>query len=438
MASYASWGFVCLMAIAAGCSASADGNPDGEGTGGASADGVAGVGGVEPGAGGGVTPSAGAGGTSVGAGGHAGSGGSGVGAGGAAGNGGAGGSPDFGGSAGAAGAGGSGGAPHPILPCSAGDGPIDNWENITFDAIQKDGPQAVVVDPKNGANVWVGGNHVGIFKSTDCGGSWTKVNTGKLASDIDSGANWNMQIDPNDGTLYTIVGYGTNHPYRSTNGGVDWEDLFSKGSPILDVAGFAQEMSLDPTNPKHLAVSFHENCKSPNPPSCLGESNDGGTTWNVVKGPASGWVEGASPIILGGKSWLLSTGAGVWRTPDAGVSWIKIADWGAHQAFHAKDGTWYVGSVDVLTSKDGVSWSHIPMSWRNVGIAGDGIRIFGSDQWPGDGQPYHVASESDPTKWSIMTSPKMNDGGDHLVYDPDHHLLYSTNHAAGLWRMRTR
>jgi hypothetical protein len=326
-----------------------------------------------------------------------------------------------------------------ILPCTAGDGPIDSWENITFDAIKKDGPQAVVVDPKNGANVWVGGNRVGIFKSTDCGANWSKTNTGKLATDIDSGANWNMQIDPNDGTLYTIVGYGTNHPYRSTNGGVDWEDLFPQGSSILTVAGFAQEMSLDPLNPKHLAISFHENCKSPNPPSCLGESMDGGTTWSVIKGPASGWVEGASPIILGGSSMLLSTGAGVWRTSDAGANWTKIADWGAHQAFHAKDGTWYLGSVDMLTSKDGISWSHIPKSWRNVGVAGDGVRIFGSDQWPGsDGQPYHVASESDPTKWSIMTSAKMSDGGDHLVYDPDHHLLYSTNHAAGLWRVRTR
>ena len=55
-----------------------------------------------------------------------------------------------------------------------------------------------------------------------------------------------------------------------------------------------------------------------------------------------------------------------------------------------------------------------------------------------DGQPYHVASESDPTKWTIMPSAKMGDGGDHLVYDPDHHLMFSTNHAAGLWRMRTR
>ena len=163
-----------------------------------------------------------------------------------------------------------------------------------------------------------------------------------------------MQIDPTDGTLYTIVGYGTNHPYRSTNGGVDWEDLFPKGSPILDVAGFAQEMSLDPTNPKHLAVSFHETARARTRLVSRREQR-----WRQDLGrdqrTRSGWVEGASPIILGGSVWLLSTdrasGAPLIRAPIG----TKIADWGAHQAFHAKDGTWYLGSVDVLTSKDGVT-----------------------------------------------------------------------------------
>lgn len=430
-----SWAIVCLAtsAFTFACGSSADdaaGDPSGPdapavggGTGGTgTAPGASGN--VAPGASGGTTTphvDAGSGGTSS-SGGH-------------------------GGGAGTSDAGGGGGSviapPHVVLPCSAGDGPIDTWEDITFDAIKKGGPQAVLVDPSNGARLYVGGSSAGVFKSENCGGTWSKVNTGKNGAALDSGSSWNMAIDPTSPqTIYTINGYGSPpHIFKSTNGGVDWDDLFPEGSDVVktvDQNGFTQEMSMDPTDPRHLAVSFHANCSGAVAPSCLGETKDGGAHWRLLKSATNGWVEGASPIILGGDSWLLSTASGVYRTPDAGANWTKIADWGSHQAYHAKDGTWYLGSVDVLMSKDGVSWSHIAKSWRNVGMAGDGIRIFGSDQWPGaDGQPYHAALESDPTKWTMMTSPKMGDGGDHLVYDGDHHLLYSTNHAGGLWRMRT-
>jgi hypothetical protein len=348
--------------------------------------------------------------------------------------------------AGGSGAGGSGGSiPHVVVPCDASETTVvDEWENITFPEIADDGPQAVVIDPFNAANLWVGGSHTGIFKSTDCGATWAKTNTGALASDIDSGGNWNMQIDPNDGTLYTIVGYGTNHAYRSENGGVDWIDLFPEGSPVYDVVdiAFAQEMSLDPDDPTHLAISFHVNCIGEYAPSCIAVSHDRGDNWSFIKGPTSGWVEGASPIMLGGDKMLLSSAEGIWKTTNAGQTWTDVPGeddwvWGAHQAFRTPEGTWFLGGNPVLTSTDdGDTWTKLTNSGRVVGLVGDGTRLFGSDQWPNGGKPYRSAPLNSPNEWTEM-GPTMQDGGDHLAYDPDHHFLYSTNHAAGLWRMRT-
>ena len=44
-----------------------------------------------------------------------------------------------------------------------------------------------------------------------------------------------------------------------------------------------------------------------------------------------------------------------------------------------------------------------------------------------------------PTKWVTMPSPgSMKVAGWMMEYDPDHHILYSANTEAGVWRVSTQ
>jgi hypothetical protein len=56
---------------------------------------------------------------------------------------------------------------------------------------------------------------------------------------------------------------------------------------------------------------------------------------------------------------------------------------------------------------------------------------------------YYTANKSDPSTWTAFPSPpqaKKNSqggGGVFLAYDDAHHILYSANFDAGLWRIGT-
>src|ERR1700722_961365 len=90
------------------------------------------------------------------------------------------------------------------------------------------GIENVVVDPVNLGTVYVGSCQYGIYKSTDCGSTWTHVNTGMNGSILDNSRQWTFIIDPtNPQVLYTNAGYNVvdgnqSGAFKSTNGGVDW------------------------------------------------------------------------------------------------------------------------------------------------------------------------------------------------------------------------
>jgi hypothetical protein len=64
--------------------------------------------------------------------------------------------------------------------------------------------------------------------------------------------------------------------------------------------------------------------------------------------------------------------------------------------------------------------------------------MYSSDQWSAT---YHVASLTDPTKWSSFPPPAAlpkDQGAPFLDYDQAHHILYSSNFAGGVWRVVTQ
>jgi hypothetical protein len=302
----------------------------------------------------------------------------------------------------------------------------------------------VAVNPQNpsivytSAGTWTGAR--GFFRSNDCGSTWTKLDSGRNSKAINSGFQWIMAVEPANGdVVYAVNGYGSPPTlYKSTNAGVDWDPMFPDGGEVAKAVGFTQSVSMDPTDSKHLVVSFHENCKGTYAPMCMAESTDAGATWRLFRGPGDGWIEGAAPVTLGPTTFLFSSAfGGTYYTNDKGATWEKVATSGGEQVYQAGDGTMYLGSGNgVMKSVDhGHRWTPIPKSPVADGLIGNGTRIFATATANTGGHPFYNASESDPTTWTNMQGTTFKQGGSHLAYDPDHHILYSSNYQGGLSRV---
>ena len=308
---------------------------------------------------------------------------------------------------------------------------------------------SVAVDPVNSGTIYVGsGSNAGapaqgIWKSTDCGASWTMVSTGMNSANFKSGTCYGITLDyAKPQVLYAAMLYGQDNAlYKTTNGGVDWTSLFPKGSEIATTVDytFSQEYSIDPTDHEHVAISFHADCHGKYAPMCLGETHDSGATWHLMKGPISGWGENARPYVIGPKALLFIIYGDAYYTADSSVDapvWQKITNGGGH-VYHAKNGAYYMPSYSgVYKSTDaGVTWSLIKGSPQGYAVTGDGTRIFIGGNVANN---YNAATESDDSKWTKLTAPNTPVQYITFDYDADHHLLYSANHESGLLRMVTQ
>jgi len=367
-----------------------------------------------------------------------------------------------------AGKGGSGGAPvMPPTKVAACDGlaepgvfeeitPADVKLNIgmkTTDNQTKGGPFAMAVDPINQGTVYAGTLFQGVWKSTDCGANWEVVATGTNAADVNRGMNWTFAIDPQDAdVVYTNSGYGSNGLFKSSDGGVNWTDIWSgKSQPELSKAfmyNFANVIAIDPLDHLHILLTFHEPCLAPHPATCIVESMNGGDTWRIIDGePTWNGNEGQVIFFLDNSStWLWGSQTnGFWRSGDSGASWEAIpkmttSHLQGSQILRTQDGTFYAAGADgIWTSPDGqvATWKLIADTGPIVGgLVTDGTTMYGSTCYFGDfcNPRYLYSPEADGQTWAAMTSPKMSQGGN-LGYDKAHKLLYSSNLDAGLWRV---
>src|SRR5688572_22876905 len=185
----------------------------------------------------------------------------------------------------------SGARPPVVLDCE-GLAATGTWQDITPPGISKQdyGAQKFAVDPVNAGIVYLGSDVQGVWKTQNCGASWTHVNTGSNAEAVDGGRHWCFGLDHEDPeTLYLCNGYGNEFVglMKSTNAGVDWEEVYpAKADPrkFRDVPAHVGGMVMDPRNPKHILIDFHEECEGSHPPYCIGETYDGGETWRLIDG----------------------------------------------------------------------------------------------------------------------------------------------------------
>jgi len=362
-------------------------------------------------------------------------------------------------------AGGTGGVaamPPPVGTCDNLPAP-GTWQNVTppgkssKPAVNGTVGAAIIVDPFDSRTVWLGtgAENDEIWRSDDCAASWTRVNTGPGSvgdnatyGGVGDGAQWSMQADPvNPGVLYAVSGYGAQSLWKTTDGGQSWKDILA-GSEYETHAEyrFVNNVSLDPTDYKHLVVSTHGACSAPYEPNCIAETNDGGSSWRMLKAP-EGWVEGGGLIIVKGGHWIWC-GTNMLISKDAGASWASAAlsGGGSCEAEYtivplvpAANGKYYLGSRSgVLRSADGAKWEHVAgTSGTLVMVAHGSQQVFASNQW----QPSIRSARLDSDEaWSdLPTPPQISQGSDggipFLAYDDAHGILYASMFSGGVARM---
>jgi hypothetical protein len=341
--------------------------------------------------------------------------------------------------------------PVQVAACDA-LGKVGEWQNV-LPAIQTLAPNAklassVAVDPVHAGTLYVGtatGEHAwagpgqGIFKSTDCGATWKKVNTGLLADSVDEGVPWAILVDPVEPeVLYHSSGYGDNGLLKSTNGGVDWKRVFPPDDDTAKIIGWAQIAAIDPTNHLHLLLSMHDVCKGSFNSGCMGESKDGGETWRLFQVPTSGFSHSAGPVFIDSTTWLYAAGAdGTFYTKDSGDTWDKVANSGFPTSIRV-GGTYLMGSLEgILESADGHAWNAIPSTTPAISLLDDGNTLWAAREYASDNQAFSSASRTDLHTWTSVKTPPIQAGGN-LAYDTPHHLLYSADWSSGLWRVVTR
>jgi hypothetical protein len=327
------------------------------------------------------------------------------------------------------------------------------WENVTPagkvpGAVNGTVGAAIVVDPFDSRRVWLGTGSQGgsIWRSDDCGSTWKKANTGR--GNLSDGAQWSMQIDPvTSGVMYATSGYGAEGLWKTTDGGHSWSDILA-GTLYSKVAyeRFVNNVSLDPADHLHLAVSTHGPCAAPYAPSCIAESTDGGNRWKVLVAPEA-WTEGGGLIIVKGGLWVWC-GTRLWVTKDSGATWSGNgltgdgnceAEYTIRPFVPASNGNYYLGSrYGVLRSPDGAKWQHVPgSSGLMVMLAQGSKKIFAADQWH---PTLKWASVENDQVWHDMPAPPQigrgTDGGiPFLAYDDARGILYASLFSGGVARM---
>ncbi len=347
--------------------------------------------------------------------------------------------------------------PTPRPPRLAPDISAGQWVNISPITVSTDfntppnnyGFQALAIDPQHPQTLYVGTCYQGLWKTTDGGTSWAKVNTGINGAALDTGRLWSVAVDHfNPKIVYVANGFGSlQGVLKSIDGGKNWTQVLPQRL-VHGLSADVYDITTDPYRADHVLVAFHGGWGG-GPDAGILESVDGGDTW-TVRSPRSGWGSGDYIFFLDNSStWLLATQwDGFWRTTNGGVNWTQVSthnmQHGADELYRASNGAYYVGAANTLlrSTDNGASWTPVGPSTRDGynAVIGDGTTLYAQPANTGSNSTgpnhYYTSSESDGTSWHVYNSQTFSDGPMSMAYDPLNHIVYSSNWRAGVWRLQ--
>ncbi len=310
--------------------------------------------------------------------------------------------------------------------------------------------QGVTIDPKNPGTLYLcvcafDASKGGLFKTKDSGSTWKKM--GQLDEPL------HVLIDPADSNhLYCVDGVrgATVGFWVSKDGGETWSkpDGFKKATEKPVGTQDLYSITADPTDFKHIVVSFHSPWADGKNCGVL-ESEDGGETWVAHDPP---------PTLKGGygmavfflfdpakkvgdrNTWLFTAqDGGYFKTTDAGKTWTNVYKFsmthGGNQLYRTKDGTLYSGGYQYpcRSTDNGSNWEMLKdglvYSWY-MGMCGDGTNLYTASS--NKAQPFFVSPEADGATWKPLNDQKFSAVPFEMVIDPVNHILYSASWEEGL------
>jgi photosystem II stability/assembly factor-like uncharacterized protein len=176
-------------------------------------------------------------------------------------------------------------------------------------------PTAIVIDPTNSRNIWVGLEVDGVRRSTDGGDTWTKLNGAIANPDVHSMV---VTAGPPH-TVFTVV---NNDVWRSVDNGTTWESAHVRESFPWH---YPRSIAVKPSDPKTVFVAIGD--ATPGRIGTIMRSKDAGATWENLAFPvqpnSAMWalaIPAAEPDLM-----FAATRYGyLYRSDDGGDSWRKL------------------------------------------------------------------------------------------------------------------
>jgi photosystem II stability/assembly factor-like uncharacterized protein len=247
----------------------------------------------------------------------------------------------------------------------------------------------------------------GVYRSTDAGKTWTHLGL------ADTRHISKVRIHPADPNLVYVAALGHAHGpneqrgiFRSRDGGASWEHVLFR-SPD---AG-ANDLSMDPHNPRVLYASFWEARRGPSslvsggPGSGLFKSTDGGDTWTEIsrhKNLPKGVLGKIGVCVSGAQrdrvyAIVEAEDGAVFRSDDAGESWDKLSD-----RRDLRERAWYYHHIIADPRDADTVWVLNIETWKSI----DGGQTFSQFAIP-HGDNHELWIDPNDTRRMI----EGNDGG---------------------------